>query len=139
MDATQEQTPTFSPAQPEREDRPKHSGPGIASFILGLLSILAIIVSLVVMVAGLAEYATQEGLVIPDEEEIAANATVLVGALLYMLSLLLSIIGIVLGIVGCVIRNRRRVFAILGLVFSALVGFGTIVTFMLGLLVQSQA
>ena len=115
----------------------KHSGPGIASFILGLLGILSAIVGLLVIFVTLADYATPNGLNIPDSEELAANAAVAVGALLYLLSLLLSLVGIVLGIVGCVIRNRRRIFAVLGLVFSAIVTVGTLVTLLLGILAQS--
>ena len=139
MDSAQEQSPIFSPAQPEQENRPKHSGIGIASFVIGLISILTVIISILVMVVGLADYVTPDGLVIPDEEEVTANTTVLASAFLYLFSLLLSILGVVLGIVGCVIRNRRRVFAILGLVFNAFVALGTIVVFVVGLMIQSQA
>jgi len=137
VDATRDQTPSMSP--PPEESRPamKHSGPGIASFILGLLGILSAIVGLLVIFVTLADYATPNGLNIPDSEELAANAAVAVGALLYLLSLLLSLVGIVLGIVGCVIRNRRRIFAVLGLVFSAIVTVGTVVTLLLGILAQS--
>jgi len=116
----------------------KHSGPGIASFILGLLGILSAIVGLLVIFVTLADYATPNGLNIPDSEELAANAAVAVGALLYLLSLLLSLVGIVLGIVGCVIRNRRRIFAVLGLVFSSLITLFAIFTIVTGILMQSQ-
>lgn len=137
VDASQEHTPSMTPPTDASQPRPKHSGPGIASFVLGLLSILTGIISLLVMIVGLADYVTPEGLFIPDSEELAADSAVLAGALLFFLSLLLSIVGVVLGIVGCVIRNRRRVFAILGLVFSAIVTVGTVVTLLLGILAQS--
>ena len=138
MDAMQEQSPTMTPVEPEREARPKHSGPGIASFIVGLLSMLSIIIGIIVMAVGLTDYIDDNGvLLIPDPNEFAADAAILAGILLYFLGLLLSVVGIVLGIVGCVIRNRRRVFAVTGLVLSGLVVLGTILMTLLNLAAQA--
>ena len=139
MDSTQGQTPAFSPSPPEREDRPKHSGPGIASFILGLISILAVIIAIFIIAAGLVDYIDENGVFfMPDPEELAGDASFLGGSLLYLLGVLIAVVGVVLGIVGCVIRNRRRVFAILGLVLNGLVAVGTILSTLLGLLAQTQ-
>lgn len=130
----------MTPVQPEERGAPlKHSGPGIASFVIGLLSILTMIISMVVMIAGLADYIDENGnLFVPDQEEFATDPSVLGGILLFFLGMLLSVVGVVLGIVGCVIRNRKRVFAILGLVFSGLVAVGMIFTILLGLAAQAQ-
>ena len=69
----------------------------------------------------------------PGPEELAGNMSLVGGTLLFFFSLLLAVVGAVLGIVGCVIRNRRRVFAVLGLVFNALLIVGTIALFVISL------
>jgi len=116
----------------------KHSGPGIASFILGLLSILAAIVAFVAVFAGIADYITADGTFAPPEsnEELVSIPAIAIGVLLFFLGILLSVVGVVLGIIGCVLPNRRRVFAILGLVFSSLVSAGIILMIVIGLLLQ---
>jgi p-aminobenzoyl-glutamate transporter AbgT len=130
----------MTPVQPVEQDAPlKHSGPGIASFVVGLLSILTTIISMLVTIVGLADYTDENGMLfVPDQEEFVTDASILTGVLLFFLGVLLSVVGVVLGIVGCVIRNRKRVFAIVGLVLSSLVTVGTIITTLFGLAAQSQ-
>ena len=133
MEGSQEQTP-FTSVPPETDSAPlKHSGPGIASFVIGLLSILLAVVAYAVIFVGLAEYADEGVLAMPGPEELAGNMSLVGGTLLFFFSLLLAVVGAVLGIVGCVIRNRRRVFAVLGLVFNALLIVGTIALFVISL------
>lgn len=138
MEGSQEQSQFMTPVQPEVNAAPlKHSGPGIASFIIGLISILLAIVGFAVTLVGLAEYSTEGGVIVmPGPDEVAGNIPLVIGSMIFILSLLLSVVGVVLGIVGCVIRNRRRVFAILGLVFNAILLAGTSALFVIGLIVQ---
>jgi hypothetical protein len=139
VDASQEQSSFMTPAQPEVTAPLKHSGPGIASFILGLLGILLAIVGLVVAVVGIADYLKGNDYILPEPAELAANGLFLAGSLMFVLSFLVSVVGLVLGIVGCVIRNRRRVFAILGVVFNAILSVGTIILYVFGLIARQMA
>lgn len=138
VEGSQEQSQFMTPVQPEVNSAPlKHSGPGIASFVIGLVSILLAIVGFGATLAGMAEYTTEGGVIaMPGPDEVAGNIPLVIGSLLILLGLLLSVVGVVLGIVGCVIRHRRRVFAILGLVFNAILLAGTSTLFVIGLIVQ---
>ena len=97
---------------------PRQSGLGIASFVISLIGIA---ITLVLFgVAGYMEASTPGGM---DE---AAPETILVGLLLIAAGFLL-LVGLGLGIGGLFQRNRRRLFAVLGLAFSGvmlLIGIG---------------
>lgn len=102
----------------------KHSGLGIASFITAIVS--GVFVFLLVVIAGAIEVSTPGGM---DEESAAA---VIIGLLLFtLLGALLVSIG--LGIAGLVQSNRKKIFAILGTVFSVAILLGTIFLLIIGL------
>ena len=94
----------------------KHSGFGIASFILTLLFGLMMFGAIVM--AGVMEASSPGGM---DEESPEA---IIVGLAILACGAG-EILALVLGIVGLLIQGRRKVFAILGVCFSAvtLVGF----------------
>ncbi|MGN8770673.1 hypothetical protein [Paenibacillus barengoltzii] len=109
-------SPYFAPHEPM--NRVKFSGPGIASFILSLVAVVGYIAALALIIS------TAMDLVDQPAEAIAADlmqrsGTVL-GVLLFLISGVLDLVGLILGIVGLAIRNRRKVFAILGTIFSVL-------------------
>lgn len=91
---------------------PRHSGPGIASLIIacatGLLEFIAVIAAAVMT-------ANSGGEV--DENDPAA----IVLGLIMCGGLAMLIVGLVLGIVGLVQRDRKRLFAILGIILNGLV------------------
>ncbi|MDR1614382.1 MAG: hypothetical protein LBS26_02305 [Campylobacteraceae bacterium] len=102
----------------------KHSGLGIASFIMSILSIICIFTLLVV--AGTIEVSTPGGM---DENSVEA---VIIGAC-YFLFVGFSIIGIGLGIAGLFSKERKKLFAILGLIFSSAILFISITVMVIGL------
>lgn len=93
----------------------KHSGPGIASFIITLISIFCFVI-------GLASSITAG--VLEEAYTVAANPEeqlgYVVGGLFILLSGVLCFIGLILGIVGLSVQNRKKIFAILGTVFSGI-------------------
>ena len=105
------------------EEQP-HSGLGIASFILSIVS--GVLIFLLVVVAGVIEATTPGGM---DEESAVA---VMVGLCLFAL-LFVSLVALVLGIAGLVQQDRKKIFAILGTVFSAVTILGTIGIVIVGL------
>jgi hypothetical protein len=89
----------------------KHSGPGIASFILALAA--GSLDAIIFVVAQVMDSA-QPGAIAPGTPE---GAVVLSGMCLGVFS---AVVGIGLGIGGLCQQHRRTVFAVLGLVFNAL-------------------
>jgi len=102
----------------------RHSGLGIASFITGITS--AVLMFLLIVVAGALEASTPGGM---NEESAAA---VIVGLFL-ILFMLTSVLALGLGIAGLFQRERKKVFPILGTVFSSFTVLGTILLVMVGM------
>lgn len=109
----------YEPMLPE-----PHSGWGVASFIVSLVAGIGL--SLAVLISGIAEVSTPGGL---DEDSLAAG---LLGLLMLVMLGLLAV-SLVLGIVGLVQQERKKVFAILGTVFSAAGLLGGCVLLLAGL------
>lgn len=104
----------------------KHSGLGIASFVMSLIcgvSVAGILVILTLMAA-----THPQGI-----EEKSIPALLLGAALLGLCAL--SLLSLALGIGGLCQTDRNRIFAALGTTFSALVLLGTGGLVMLGVLV----
>ncbi len=106
------------------EEQRRHSGLGIASFITGTAAM--VLMFLLLVVAGALEASTPGGM---DEQSAAA---VIVGSFL-ILFILTSVVALGLGIAGLFQRERRKVFPILGTVFSSFTVLGTIFVVMVGL------
>lgn len=88
---------------------PPHSGMGIAAFITALCG--AVLMLGLIVVAGVIETTTPGGM-----EETSMSA-ILVGLSL-MCTALMQLVSFGLGVAGALQADRRRVFAILGLVIS---------------------
>lgn len=102
----------------------KHSGFGIASFITSIVS--GLLIFLIMVVAGVMEASTPGGI---DEE--SAGAAMVVLFLFAFLGATLVALG--LGIAGLLQKERKKIFAILGTVFSAVTLVVTIFLMIIGL------
>ncbi len=102
----------------------KHSILGIASFITSIAS--GLFLFLLLVIAGVMDASTLGGI---DEKSAGA---VVVGSFLFAL-LLASLVALGLGIGGLIQKERKKIFAILGTVFSAAAFVGTIFILMLGI------
>lgn len=125
--------PPFSPVSGSspydefpRDDRRsgplKHSGLGIASFVLALIGILLFIVCIVAIIGTVASMVDSSG-------RIADMETLENGSLLMAIGFagfgilgaaILNLVGLILGIVGLVIKDRKKVFAIIGTILNGL-------------------
>ena len=103
----------------------KNSGMGIASFIISLL--IGPGLFFLILIAGVIEASTPGGM-----SETSPTAVFL--GLFMIFSVGLSIIGAGLGIAGVVQRDRKKTFAILGLIFNILVLIVFFLLMLLGLL-----
>ena len=102
----------------------KFSGPGIASFIVSLLALVGYVSSLVLITAAVVNIMDQS--IMPTADDIMGRADAMSGIFLFLASLFLNLCGLVLAIIGLALKNRRKVFAILGLILSLLPGLGII-------------
>lgn len=91
------------------EPRIGHCGIGITSFILSIVSLIAIVV--MIGVAGYMAATTPGGM---DEQ---APEVILLGLIVIFIGLVVFI-SLVLSIVSVVRKDRKKLFGILGLVFS---------------------
>lgn len=102
----------------------KHSGIGIASFITSIVS--GILTFLLIVIAGAIEVSTPGGM---DEDSMSA----LIIGLLVIAFMGTNLIALGLGIGGLVQEKKKKIFAILGTIFSATWIVGTISILVLGL------
>ncbi len=101
----------------------KHSGLGISSFIMSI--VVGVFDFVVIVLAGLVEASTPGGM---DEESVVA---VLIGLFIFA-GMFANLAGIGMGIAGLVQRDRKKVFAALGLAFNTAVVFGIVFLMILG-------
>ena len=106
----------------------KHSGIGIASFIISIVN--GLFLFLLTAIAGIIETTTPGGM---NEE----SPTAIVVGLLLFLGLGLNLVGTGLGIAGVMQKNHKRIFAVLGLVFNLGVIILVIAIMTIGLLMPS--
>ena len=102
----------------------KHSGLGIASLVSSIVS--GIFQFLVFCVLGAMEASTPGGI---NEESPGA----VVGGLFLLAFLFVAFAALGLGIGGLFQKDRKKIFAVLGTVFSACVFFGTLFVLLIGL------
>ncbi|MMZ60724.1 hypothetical protein D3C76_705950 [compost metagenome] len=107
----------------------KHSGPGITSFILSLTAIIGYFTSFFLIATIMTSFMDQS----PDAiiENLEQHSAIIGGGLLFIISGILNLIALILGIIGLAIKNRKKVFAILGTVFSVISFVGIILLFFL--------
>lgn len=101
----------------------KHSGVGIASFVISIIA--GIIIWGCIIIGGYLEATTIGGL--PEE-----SGTIVVIGLLVILGLFLCLIGTGLGIYGVIQKNRRRIFSVIALVLNVTMILLTIFLILLG-------
>lgn len=121
------------------EPRMKHSGPGIASFILAILAIVVTVISFSMIINIGLNLVEQFDLQNPNFFEDTGNVNQFLSDYpqipIIFLSLVsvfgMIVIGSILGIVGLVIRNRKRVFAVIGTIINM---FGLAIVFFMFLI-----
>lgn len=120
MDQTNEPAIPSS-GEPGAQPGLKHSGPGIAAFVIAAASLLLTAFSFIAMFSIGPEIT--EGIVsgtITGEQALAAGPQLVIGPLLMMIAVLASIVGLILGIVGLAMPKRKKIFALLGTILNGL-------------------
>ncbi len=112
-----------APVAPAAPAGLKHSWLGISSFVISIIGGFAML--LLFGVAGYMEMSTPGGI---DEN---SAVTAVVGLLLFAL-IGVHLVGTGLAIGSLTQKDRKKVFAVLGLVFNVLVIFGTVALMLIG-------
>ncbi|WP_145146754.1 hypothetical protein [Paenibacillus xylanexedens] len=111
------------PYPPDHERQPmaplKHSGPGIASFVIGLAAVVGYI--LIFFIAAMALNDSIEVLTPLQAEELALHPAVILASLSILVCLILNLAGGILGIIGLILKNRKKVFAIIGTLLNGII------------------
>ncbi|MGF7046616.1 putative Tic20 family protein [Paenibacillus sp. DS2015] len=99
----------------------KHSGPGIASLIISLVSLLGYIVIVAVAGAIIGPYldSSGTGFVGSPTRDLVTNLTTL--GIILIVMLLSNLVGTLLGIIGVSLKNRKKVLAIMGLILNSII------------------
>lgn len=94
----------------------RHSGPGLTSLILGILSLITYIAIL-----ALAPAAAEDILQNPSPEAILESIYVMMIGVLLLIGLILNLIGMILSIIGLALKNRKKIFPIIGMVIHGII------------------
>lgn len=94
----------------------KHSGPGIASFVIALFTLVGYAIAFVYVGAQASSIMNENNKLIAD----SAEAIMYLGLSVLILAAV-NVIGAVTGIVGLTLRRRRKVFAVLGTIINAVI------------------
>ncbi|MBN1298040.1 hypothetical protein JXA80_14775 [bacterium] len=105
----------------------KHSGLGITSLILS--AIIAGGLFILIIVAGILETSTPGGI---DEDSVSA----MIIGLFVIMGGGMELIALILGLIGLFQKERKKLFAILGTIFSSLTILGIAGLIMAGLATQ---
>ncbi|MHA6483207.1 hypothetical protein ACX1C1_15085 [Paenibacillus sp. strain BS8-2] len=143
-------TDPFAPGSANDMDRPplKHSGIGIAAFVISLVALLMIVIGIVVISVSIGNLGNDDSLIqeieristsygegqeaemgaelMESDEFGSAIATFMIAGILLLGSLAVAFVGLILGIIGVASRERRKTFGIIGLVINGLILLGTV-------------
>ncbi len=101
----------------------KHSGLGVASFVLALVAAVGLIVLII------AASAISAG---PNGLDPRSAGAITIGLLIFV-CLFMALIGLGLGIAGIVQKRYRRLFAIIGTAINGLLILGVLALMMIGM------
>lgn len=94
----------------------KHSGPGIASFVIALVTVAAYAITFLYVGAQASSILNENNKLIAD----SAEAIMYLGLSVLLLAAV-NVIGAVIGIIGLTLRKRRKVFAVIGTIINAVI------------------
>ncbi|MBM4076400.1 MAG: hypothetical protein FJ267_12265 [Planctomycetes bacterium] len=103
-----------------------HSGPGIASFILSIVSAMMFFAVFAIAIVA--------AVVNPDEELAEGDPRLLFLGLGVIGSGLLTLLAVIFGVIGLIQTDRKKIFPIIGLVISSLTLIAIVGVMVLGMM-----
>jgi hypothetical protein len=95
----------------------KHSRLGIASFVIGLVSLIIFCLAVVLAFGYGVSIASSS----PSVQSLEASPTILAFGLMMLISPFLGLVGAVLGFVAVFQKDKKKLFGILGIVVNLLI------------------
>lgn len=95
----------------------KHSRLGIASFVIGLVSLIIFCLAIVLAFG----YGVSVASSSPSVQSLEASPTILAFGLMMLFSPFLGLVGAVLGFVAVFQKDKKKLFGILGIVVNLLI------------------
>lgn len=120
-----------APAQPLAPK--KHSGLGITSFVMSIIALLGYFLAFFLIIAAIGQAVQNPAYI---EEALMDDPAAILGILAIFGAAIINLIALILGIVGLVIKNRKKIFAIIGTVLSSLSVLLMILLYIVGTLQQ---
>ncbi|MFP4978808.1 hypothetical protein ACE6ED_25600 [Paenibacillus sp. CN-4] len=99
----------------------KHSGPGVASFVIALAALLGYIATFAIFSNATGTIFDADGYLTDESGQYIKT----LGLMMMGLSAL-NVIGVVIGIIGLALKNRRKILAVIGTLINGVI----ILTFM---------
>ena len=131
---------TFSTTPDSVEGSKNHSKLGIASFIIGLASVIIFVVAIIAMISIIMTHNEFDSNSFTyDVNEISTMLPtkniiqVTLAGLAMLFSFVCCIVGLILGIVGVCTKGKYKSFPIIGIIVNALLPVGFISLFLIGL------
>lgn len=109
----------------------KHSGLGITSFILSVISLLGYIIMASLGNAMLEPYVTPEGITQPTQESLEAMTSL---AVVFIIIALINLIGFILGMVGAFSKKQKRSYSVIGAIINGVVLLTIVILFLIVLI-----
>jgi hypothetical protein len=94
----------------------QHSGPGIASFIISLVTIMGYAALFIFIIMKASSMVNENSNLLAE----SSQSIMLLGMSVIILSAL-NVIGVVIGIIGLSIRKRRKVFGVIGTIINGVI------------------
>jgi hypothetical protein len=107
----------FTPAPLIPAEAQKHSRLGIASFVIGLVSLIIFCLAIVLAFGYGVSIASSS----PSVQSLEASPTILAFGLMMLVSPFLGLVGAVLGFVAVFQKDKKKLFGILGIVVNLLI------------------
>jgi hypothetical protein len=106
-----------SPSMYQKVDHDlQHSGPGIASFIISLVTIMGYAALFIFIIMKASSMVNENSNLLAE----SSQSIMLLGMSVIILSAL-NVIGVVIGIIGLSIRKRRKVFGVIGTIINGVI------------------
>lgn len=113
----------------------KHSGIGIASFVISIVAVLGLIGCMVAVAAFAGNMIADPNALNPEEAMGGDFAAIAAASLGMFVFVILAFVGAILGIVGLFQKDRAKLFAILGTVFNGLIVGVFAALFVIGIII----
>lgn len=145
---------SFNPIPPAEYEQPtKHSGLGIASFVIGVIAVLLVIIGIAVAASTASNLTNDQALLdellnlsentqnqtelgeqILENEEFSSIIYTFIGAAVLLFGAVgLSLLGGIFGLISVFAKNKRKVFGVIGLVLNLIIFVGAIGFFFVGI------